>query len=86
MAKKFLDANGLTYFAQLLNNYPNNEILATVINAIGEELDKKANIEDIPSGGSVTITDTLNSGTLIAAINGTNIYAPTYSNVDEVGY
>lgn len=89
MAKKFLDANGLTYFAQLLDNYPNNEILATVIDAISAELDRKANTEDIPSGGSVTITNTLNSGTLIATINGTNIYAPeggSYPNVDEVGY
>lgn len=38
------------------------------------------------SGGTVTITNTLSSGTLIATINGTNIYAPNYTDVDEVSY
>lgn len=39
--KKFLDANGVAYLASLLDNYPDNEILATVINAIQEALDEK---------------------------------------------
>jgi len=44
--KKFLDSAGLTYFAQLLNNYPDNEVLASVIDAISDALDEKAdNIE-----------------------------------------
>ena len=38
------------------------------------------------SGGTVTITNTLSSGTLIATINGTNIYVPDYTDVDEVSY
>jgi hypothetical protein len=42
LAKKFLDADGLTYFAQLLNDYPNNEILGAVIDAIDGELSTKA--------------------------------------------
>lgn len=32
--KKFLDIDGLTYFAQKLDEYPTNEVLGTVINAI----------------------------------------------------
>ena len=39
--KKFLDDQGLAYFAQKLDDYPNNEILATVITAIQEALDEK---------------------------------------------
>jgi len=36
IVKKFLDATGLTYLAEKLNNYPTNELLGTVINAIDE--------------------------------------------------
>lgn len=43
--KKFLDSAGLTYFAQLLNNYPDNEVLASVINAISDALDEKAPLD-----------------------------------------
>ena len=32
--KKFLDSNGLTYFCKKFQDYPSNEILSTVINAI----------------------------------------------------
>lgn len=39
--KKFLDANGVTYLASLLDNYPDNEILGTVISAIQDALDEK---------------------------------------------
>jgi len=45
--KKYLDANGLTYFAQLLNNYPNNEVLGVVINAIEDALDEKVDISGL---------------------------------------
>ena len=41
--KKFLDADGLAYLAQLLNNYPNNELLSTVINAIDNAKQDKLN-------------------------------------------
>ena len=37
--KKFLDANGLTHFIKILDNYPTNEILDTVINAIQSSID-----------------------------------------------
>jgi len=39
--KKFLDAAGVGYLASLLDNYPDNEILGTVINAIQEALNEK---------------------------------------------
>ena len=35
---------------------------------------------------ATTINNTLASGTLIATINGTNIYAPTYTDADGVNY
>lgn len=35
---------------------------------------------------ATTITNTLASGTLIAVINGTNIYAPAYTDADGVSY
>lgn len=40
--KKFLDANGVAYLASLLDNYPDNEVLGTVINAIQDALDEQA--------------------------------------------
>lgn len=53
-SKKFLDANGLTYFASKLDNYPTNEVLGTVINAIDGEIEElqsyhltESKIEDI---------------------------------------
>lgn len=42
--KKFLDANGVAYLASLLDNYPDNDILGTVISAIQEALDEKNDI------------------------------------------
>lgn len=44
MPKKFLDASGVAYLASLLDNYPDNGILGTVINAIQEALDEKNEI------------------------------------------
>lgn len=40
-SKKFLDAQGLTYFAQKLNDYPDNTVLAAVIDGIQDALDDK---------------------------------------------
>lgn len=45
--KKFLDANGVAYLASLLDNYPDNDLLGTVIDAIQDALDNKANITDL---------------------------------------
>lgn len=35
---------------------------------------------------ATTVNNTLSSGTLIATINGTNIYAPAYTDADGVSY
>ena len=92
-AKKFLDANGLTYFASKLNDYPTNELLGTVIDAIDEAKQDKAYdiIYNISEGGTDTCNKTFNeiltlmnqkttSGqqlTLIIA-SGSNYIIPTY--------
>lgn len=57
--KKFLDANGVTYLAALLDNYPDNELLGTVISAIQDALDEKldADISSLTLGNT-TITET----------------------------
>lgn len=43
MPKKFLDANGVQYLASLMQDYPDNQLLGTIINAIGDELEGKEN-------------------------------------------
>ena len=67
--KKFLNTNGVTYLATLLNNYPNNELLSIVINAISESLDEKVD--------KSSIVQSLSTGTEIGSINGITLYAPT---------
>lgn len=42
--RKFLDDNGVRLLLQKLDQYPNNELLGTVVEAIGEELDKRPGI------------------------------------------
>ena len=37
--KKFLDAAGVTHLVSILDDYPNNEILGTVIDSIQDEMD-----------------------------------------------
>lgn len=99
--KKFLDADGLTYFTSLLNNYPTNSVLQAVIDAIDQVKADKTDIVNsdwnatsgvaqilnkptIPA--ATTVTQVLTSGTVIATINGTNIYAPSYTDADGVSY
>ena len=92
-AKKFLDANGLTYFASKLNNYPTNELLGTVIDAIDEAKQDKAYdiIYNISDGGTDTCNKTFNEIlTLInqkatsdqqitlIIVSGSNYIIPTY--------
>lgn len=55
--KKFLDANGVAYLASLLDNYPDNEILATVINAIQDALDEKQDKNNMPTNVSSFTND-----------------------------
>ena len=42
--KKFLDANGLTYFAGKLNNYPTNGVIEAVVEGIQDALAEKQNV------------------------------------------
>ena len=42
-SKKFLDIQGLTYLAQKLNDYPDNNVLSAVIDGIQDALDEKVN-------------------------------------------
>ena len=51
--KKFLDANGLAYFAQKLNNYPTNDVIAAVINGVQDALDEKVSIDSVGSVNGV---------------------------------
>ena len=63
--KKFLDAAGVTYLAALLDNYPNNEILGTVITAIQDALDDKVDKSDLAvvySGNSAPSNNLGNNG------------------------
>ena len=46
--KKFLDAEGITHLVKLLDEYPNNQVLGTVIDAIEGELEQKAEKSEIP--------------------------------------
>ena len=46
--KKFLDAEGITHLVSLLDEYPNNQVLGTVIDAIEGELEQKAEKSEIP--------------------------------------
>lgn len=47
VVKKYLDADGLAYFSQRLNNYPTNDVIAAVINGVQDALDEKADIADL---------------------------------------
>lgn len=87
--KKFLDANGLTYFASKLNNYPTNELLGTVIDAIDEAKQDKAYdiIYNISEGGTDTCNKTFNEVlTLInqKAMNGQQITWVIAQNYDYI--
>lgn len=73
--KKFLDAEGLTYFATILNNYPDNDLLSTVIDAIGEELEGKSDVNHTHNGFAM------------ASVSGTTLLlSRTLENGDEVSY
>ena len=45
--KKYLDEEGLKQVVRLLDEYPDNQILGTVIDEIQGELDKKADITEL---------------------------------------
>ena len=53
--KKFLDSGGLIYFCKKFQNYPDNEILRTVINAIDSVKVDKADYAPIDKTDDMTI-------------------------------
>lgn len=73
-SKKFLDAAGLSYFAGKLDDYPTNEILGTVINAIDSELENKADIN------SPALTGAPTAPTAAAGTNTTQIATTAFVN------
>lgn len=97
--KKYLDAKGVEHLLSLLDNYPNNELLGTVIDAISDELDTKLNKTDVATdttlGGIKLNPDEsidLNSdnqltvgGRLGQMSNTTGIYSPNSIKPKAVG-
>lgn len=65
--KKFLDAEGITHLVRLLDEYPNNQVLGSVIDAIEGELDQKAEKSEIPE---VPVQDVQANGQSILNQNG----------------
>ena len=59
MPKKFLDQVGLEYFASKLNDYPTNEVLGAVIDAISDELDNKYDKTGGDINGNVKVNGNL---------------------------
>ena len=53
VVKKYLDYNGLAYFAQKLNNYPTNDVIEAVIDGIQDALDEKVNLTSVGIAGGV---------------------------------
>lgn len=80
--KKFLDADGVTYLARLLDNYPDNELLGTVITAIQEALDEKQDKNASPSGEPVDLSNYLLKTDIAAWAKAAN--KPSYT-ATEVG-
>ena len=85
--KKFLDENGVTYLASLLNNYPDNELLGTVIDAIDQAKADRVDLANVATSGNYNdlinrpviagaseIVSRDSTGSVIANINDTDIY------------
>ena len=64
--KKFLDADGLTYFSRQLNNYPSNDLLEAVIEGINDALDEK--VDKVSGKGLSTNDYTTNEQTKLSGI------------------
>ena len=72
--RKFLDDNGVRLLLQKLDQYPNNELLGTVVEAIGEELDKRPGVitYDLTCERTVEVQD-----------GGLNVSSITYNNFNS---
>lgn len=55
--KKFLDADGLAHFAQKLNNYPTNDVIAAVVDGVQDALDEKADADTIGAADGIASLD-----------------------------
>ena len=69
--KKYLDEEGLKQVVRLLDEYPDNQILGTVIDEIQGELDKKADVVSIPE---VPVQD--------VQVNGTSVLSNGVANIE----
>ena len=79
--KKFLDAEGVTHLVKLLDEYPNNQILGSVIDAIEGELAEKAEKSEIPN---VPVQDVQVNGVSMLNSNTANIPIASASNLGVV--
>lgn len=57
--KKFLDFTGLSHFAQKLNDYPDNTVIASVIDGIQDELDTKVDSSSIGARNGIASLDSM---------------------------
>ena len=80
--KKFLDADGVAYLASLLDNYPDNEILGTVISAIQDALDEKQDKNAGSGGEPIDLSNYLLKTDIAAWAKAAN--KPSYT-ANEVG-
>lgn len=56
--KKFLDADGLAYFARKLNQYPTNDVLVAVIDGVQDALEEKIDNSNIGLANGIASLDT----------------------------
>lgn len=77
--KKFLDADGVAYLASLLDNYPDNELLGTVITAIQEALEDKQDV--LTPGSNISITNGVISATGSAS-GGSSVIVKDWTSAD----
>lgn len=79
--KKYLDEEGLKQVVRLLDEYPDNQILGTVIDEIQGELDKKADVVDIPE---VPVQDVQVNGNSVLSNGIANIPIASSNNLGAV--
>ena len=72
--KKFIDADGLTYFCRILNQYPTNEVLGVVIDAIQDTFDELGNAK-IFSGVCSTAASTADKAVTCSRFLSTDLVA-----------
>ena len=82
--KKFLDAEGITHLVKLLDEYPNNQVLGSVIDAIEGELEQKADKSEIPEvpvqDVQINRTSILNNGIANVPLAGVNKFGVISTN------